>query len=175
MAHPKDFWKAIEVAVWVGGDSDTIAAMAGAMVGAHVGIDKFPERVMAEVVPQIHDVKAPEYDWSGLDRLVHYLYASVVMHHNANMDALADEQAEKFDALIEKSGDADEQDQLRDQIRDVVKRFMAAKAEATEFVRSTVVDPPAVEEEPDDSGDDDDGGDDEGGGGADILSMFGGG
>jgi len=77
MAYPKDFWQAIELAVWVGGDSDTIAAMAGAMVGAHVGIDKFPEKVMEEVVPLIHDAKAEQYDWPGLEKLVEHLYGVV--------------------------------------------------------------------------------------------------
>lgn len=173
MAHPKDFWKAIELAVWVGGDSDTIAAMAGAMVGAHVGIDKFPEKVMAEVVPQIHDVKTPEYDWNGLDRLVYFLYAHVVERYNEKLVRLADEQSEQFDALIEQAEDEDEENQLRDQMRFMVKRFVSAKADAPEYVRTTTPKAaPLVEEAPE--GPEDGEGEDEDEGGADILSMFGG-
>jgi len=167
MAHPKDFWKAIEVAVWVGGDSDTIAAMAGAMVGAHVGIDKIPGKVMEEVVPLIHDVKAPEYDWDGLDRLVYFLYAHVVARYNEKLVVLADEQAEQFDALIDQATDPDEEDQLRDQMREVVKTFLAAKVEPPEHVRTAAPKSAAVEdaEEPVEDEEDE--------GGADVLSMFG--
>ncbi len=35
--NPKDFREAIAVAIWQGGDTDTIAAMTGALVGAHIG------------------------------------------------------------------------------------------------------------------------------------------
>lgn len=84
MASPKDVWGAIEIAVWVGGDSDTIAAMAGAMVGAHIGIDKFPQKPMEEVVPVIHDIKADQYDWAGLERIVEHFYGVVERRHGEN-------------------------------------------------------------------------------------------
>ena len=35
--YPNDFKEAIATAIWQGGDTDTIAAMTGALVGAHVG------------------------------------------------------------------------------------------------------------------------------------------
>lgn len=35
--HPTDFREAIAIAIWQGGDTDTIAAMTGALVGAHIG------------------------------------------------------------------------------------------------------------------------------------------
>ena len=35
--NPSDFREAIATAIWLGGDTDTIAAMTGALVGAHVG------------------------------------------------------------------------------------------------------------------------------------------
>ena len=34
---PKNFREAIATAIWQGGDTDTIAAMTGALVGAHIG------------------------------------------------------------------------------------------------------------------------------------------
>ena len=34
---PNDFRDAIATAIWQGGDTDTIAAMTGALVGAHIG------------------------------------------------------------------------------------------------------------------------------------------
>lgn len=39
---PEDPWHACTLAAGLGGDSDTVAAMAGAMVGACTGIDAFP-------------------------------------------------------------------------------------------------------------------------------------
>lgn len=36
--YPDDYQQAISTALWQGGDTDTIAAMAGALVGAHVGM-----------------------------------------------------------------------------------------------------------------------------------------
>lgn len=35
--YPQDYQKAVATAIWQGGDTDTIAAMTGALVGAHVG------------------------------------------------------------------------------------------------------------------------------------------
>jgi poly(ADP-ribose) glycohydrolase ARH3 len=35
--HPKDYCAAVSTAIWQGGDTDTIAAMTGALVGAHGG------------------------------------------------------------------------------------------------------------------------------------------
>ncbi len=35
--YPQDYQQAVSTALWQGGDTDTIAAMAGALVGAHVG------------------------------------------------------------------------------------------------------------------------------------------
>jgi ADP-ribosylglycohydrolase len=39
---PKDYWATISTAIEVGGDVDTTAAMAGAISGAHLGLDKLP-------------------------------------------------------------------------------------------------------------------------------------
>lgn len=81
MAAPTDVWRAIETAVAIGGDSDTIAAMAATIVGANVGIDNFPKQVMDEVVPVLHDVKNERYSWEGLSKLVVDFHTIVVEQH----------------------------------------------------------------------------------------------
>jgi len=43
LAHPKDFASAILYAVSLGGDTDTIASMAGAISGAYLGIEAIPQ------------------------------------------------------------------------------------------------------------------------------------
>lgn len=81
MAAPFDVWKAIEVAVAVGGDSDTIAAMAATIVGAHIGVDKFPKEAIEQVAPVIHDVKNERYTWKGLSDLATSLHNIVSTQH----------------------------------------------------------------------------------------------
>ena len=41
--HPDSFEEAIATAIWQGGDTDTIAAMTGALVGARLGVDGIHE------------------------------------------------------------------------------------------------------------------------------------
>jgi ADP-ribosylglycohydrolase len=56
---PDDYWATICTAIGVGGDTDTMAAMAGAMSGARLGVDVLP----ADLVSKLHDRgdwKAPE-------------------------------------------------------------------------------------------------------------------
>jgi ADP-ribosylglycohydrolase len=48
-AVPDDPWRACLLAASLGGDSDTIAAMAGAITGACHGLSAFPERAIATV------------------------------------------------------------------------------------------------------------------------------
>lgn len=48
-ARPDDPWLAVRLAASVGGDCDTIAAMAGAMIGARHGAGAFPEAVRRQV------------------------------------------------------------------------------------------------------------------------------
>jgi len=45
LAHPDDFWSAISLAISAGGDTDTCAAMTGAICGAHVGLGGIPQEV----------------------------------------------------------------------------------------------------------------------------------
>lgn len=49
LAHPEDAWAACAAAARLGGDTDTIAAMAGAMVGACIGLARLPPRAVARV------------------------------------------------------------------------------------------------------------------------------
>jgi ADP-ribosylglycohydrolase len=65
-ACPGDPWLACQVAASLGGDCDTIAAMAGAVLGACHGADVFPESARATVV-QVNDL--------GLDELASELLA----------------------------------------------------------------------------------------------------
>ena len=47
----RDFLDAIRLGIWVGGDSDTIAAMAGSIAEAYYGIPHFIEEQMKEKLP----------------------------------------------------------------------------------------------------------------------------
>jgi ADP-ribosylglycohydrolase len=84
MAHPRNIWKAVELSIMPGGDVDTTAAMAGALVGAHVGIDAFPEQVIEKVAPWVHDVRSPEWDWVRLEKLAEQLHVVAVTRHEGH-------------------------------------------------------------------------------------------
>ncbi len=45
LRSPKDYWETICTAIVVGGDVDTTAAMAGAISGAHLGLEAIPSRL----------------------------------------------------------------------------------------------------------------------------------
>ena len=49
LRHPDDYWAAITTAIGGGGDTDTTAAMTGAIVGARVGIDRLPHALVSRV------------------------------------------------------------------------------------------------------------------------------
>jgi ADP-ribosylglycohydrolase len=53
-AHPDDPWLACRIAASLGGDCDTIAAMAGAICGAGAGAGAFPEQARATVTAVNH-------------------------------------------------------------------------------------------------------------------------
>lgn len=173
MAYPKDVWKAVELAVWVGGDSDTIAAMAGAMVGAHVGIDRFPEKALQTVVPLIQDAKTPEYDWNGLDRLIYHLYSHVVEHHNGvitehTISALEEKGREELEKAREEGADEDTLTEMRRAQEEEIATYEIPLAQAPRYVpldipsRSAPAELPEPEEEPGEEAQ-----------GEDILTMFG--
>lgn len=74
MVHPRDVWEAIALAIWPGGDTDSTAAITGAIVGAHIGIDKFPPQVLREVAPFVHDDRAENWRWNDLEQLAVQLH-----------------------------------------------------------------------------------------------------
>lgn len=54
LANPACFEKAVESAVFIGGDTDTIASMAGAISGAALGESQIPERWLKRVTETVH-------------------------------------------------------------------------------------------------------------------------
>lgn len=59
LRSPDDYWEVVCTAIMVGGDTDTTAAMAGALAGARVGQDGLPTRLLE----RLHDCgrwRAPE-------------------------------------------------------------------------------------------------------------------
>jgi ADP-ribosylglycohydrolase len=73
-AHPFNFWEAVTLAIWPGGDVDTTAAMTGAMVGAHVGINGIPQQVRDFFSANLHDSCSPFWDWDSLELLATKLH-----------------------------------------------------------------------------------------------------
>lgn len=49
---PEDYWQTICTAIAVGGDVDTTAAMAGAISGAHLGLEAVPESLASRLTDQ---------------------------------------------------------------------------------------------------------------------------
>jgi ADP-ribosylglycohydrolase len=49
LRSPDDYWETVCTAIAVGGDTDTMAAMAGAMSGARLGPDALPRRLLERV------------------------------------------------------------------------------------------------------------------------------
>jgi ADP-ribosylglycohydrolase len=49
LRSPDDYWETICVAIGVGGDTDSMAAMAGAMSGARVGPGSLPEALISQI------------------------------------------------------------------------------------------------------------------------------
>ena len=49
LRSPDDYWETICTAISVGGDTDTIAAMAGAISGARVGVDALPSDLLERI------------------------------------------------------------------------------------------------------------------------------
>jgi ADP-ribosylglycohydrolase len=51
---PEDYWETISTAISVGGDVDTTAAMAGAISGAHLGLDAIPKHLAQRLTDRGH-------------------------------------------------------------------------------------------------------------------------
>jgi ADP-ribosylglycohydrolase len=49
LRSPDDYWETIHTAIAVGGDTDTMAAMAGAISGARVGVDALPSGLLERI------------------------------------------------------------------------------------------------------------------------------
>ena len=49
LRSPDDYWETICTAIAVGGDTDTMAAMAGAISGARVGVDALPSDLLGRI------------------------------------------------------------------------------------------------------------------------------
>jgi ADP-ribosylglycohydrolase len=52
LRSPDDYWETICTAIWVGGDTDTMAAIAGAISGARVGASGLPADLVALLTDQ---------------------------------------------------------------------------------------------------------------------------
>jgi len=49
LRYPADYLEAVTTAIWAGGDTDSMAAMAGAVVGAGVGVAGLPPSLLAQL------------------------------------------------------------------------------------------------------------------------------
>jgi ADP-ribosylglycohydrolase len=49
LRSPDDYWETLCIAIEVGGDTDTMAAMAGAMSGAHLGPEPLPQPLLDQL------------------------------------------------------------------------------------------------------------------------------
>jgi poly(ADP-ribose) glycohydrolase ARH3 len=54
LANPGSFERAVESAIFLGGDTDTIASMTGAISGAALGASQIPERWLRRVTETVH-------------------------------------------------------------------------------------------------------------------------
>jgi ADP-ribosylglycohydrolase len=52
LRSPEDYWETICVAIGVGGDTDTMAAMAGAISGARLGVASLPQDLLGHLTDQ---------------------------------------------------------------------------------------------------------------------------
>lgn len=66
---PDDYWETICTAIAVGGDVDTTAAMAGAISGAHVGLDRLPMELASRLTDQ------GSWEFTELVQLAHRCHA----------------------------------------------------------------------------------------------------
>ncbi len=84
-AHPTSPWEAICLAIWPGGDVDTTAAMAGAMVGAHMGFEAFPVQAQ-EIVSKLVDEKSSFWDGKALELLAARLHQAATQPELPTVD-----------------------------------------------------------------------------------------
>jgi ADP-ribosylglycohydrolase len=70
---PDDYWETICTAIWAGGDVDSMAAMAGAISGARVGLDALPLQLARRLEDQ------GEWDYERLVRLARQVHGRQVL------------------------------------------------------------------------------------------------
>lgn len=77
LRYPSDFRRAVESAVMLGGDTDSVAAIVGGLVGAHVGVRRLP----AELVKGISGIShGPAWIEKLADRLSHWPHGPDDLH-----------------------------------------------------------------------------------------------
>lgn len=74
LRSPDDYWEAVRLAIGVGGDVDTTAAMTGAISGARLGIDAVPLELAVDLSDQ------GTWDHPKLLRLAHRCHAVALEH-----------------------------------------------------------------------------------------------
>jgi ADP-ribosylglycohydrolase len=52
LRSPDDYWETICIAIGVGGDTDTMASIAGAISGARLGVGALPQQLLAYLTDQ---------------------------------------------------------------------------------------------------------------------------
>jgi poly(ADP-ribose) glycohydrolase ARH3 len=72
LRHPDSFAQVIHEAVFIGGDTDTIACMAGAIAGAFPGIEAIPK-------PWLNAVREEEYSVGAIEAVADRLLAKYTM------------------------------------------------------------------------------------------------
>ena len=58
LRHPESFEQVIHEAVFIGGDTDTVACMAGAISGAFLGVDVIPPRSLSQIKEERYSASA---------------------------------------------------------------------------------------------------------------------
>ena len=77
LRYPRDFERAIGSAIRLGGDTDSVAAIVGGLVGAHIGYDKLPRDLITRINVSPHDA-----DWieDMAERLSHWPHGVDDLH-----------------------------------------------------------------------------------------------
>lgn len=79
-AHPRDLLAAIEAAVRLGGDTDSVAAIVGGLVGASAEVSATPELTRWIGWPQVDELLSDAVPW-GRVHLAHAVALPVVLAH----------------------------------------------------------------------------------------------
>lgn len=106
MRHPKSPWLAISLAIWGGGDTDSTASMAGALSGALVGAQAFPEELEEKgVYDLIHDTKTDQI-WEEYEIVADLFYFAVGELHNEKVLSQVQDIREYWASTIKEAVDS---------------------------------------------------------------------